>query len=611
MATSETEVAMVEVPLKVDQEPGPPTRAFLKPRQGKALQWSGLTYEAHGAKAGPVKVLDGVWGQVPPGKICAIMGPSGAGKSSLMNVLAGRIAPSAKAVIGGVVELDGEEIDPVANRAQIAYVMQDDTSLLPTVTPREALTFSAALRLDGGVGAEERAALVAQVLADLGLAECADTYVGGPLAQGISGGQRKRTSIGVDLITSPEMLFLDEPTSGLDSTSARSVVQLLHAVASAGATVACTIHQPSSEVFHLFDSVVLLRAGRVVYAGLRQGLVDHFAAAGFPCPALHNPADHVFAVMATLSDEDVEKQKLLVSPPDTLAQRPRGKRRAAPAADMAGSASRMLREVSWIFARDLRFTLRFPENLYARYGTSIFLSLIYGLVFLGAGDEDDSVPSNFQAHFGALVFITISVMFGAALPTALEFPVQRPVFLREYAVDTYSATSYFIAKMPLELLISFTQVLIETLITYFLIDLRGHFVGILGTWFALNVASSSFAVIIGTLTNEANEVIEALDPCFVPQLLFAGFIIRIEDIPVWLRWAQWLCSLKYAVNLILLVEFDSTCTDAEREVCDGIRDTNKVDSNLAWLYALLLVLLTVVFRSCALFILAKRARSVY
>eukprot|EP00968_Pinguiococcus_pyrenoidosus_P007149 scaffold473_cov257-Pinguiococcus_pyrenoidosus.AAC.1 len=198
-------------------------------------------------------------------------GPSGAGKSSLLNVLAGRVAPSQTVHIQGSIKLDGEDIDPVANRSNVAYVMQDD-ALLQTQTPREALTFSAALRLTTLTDSTERDGLVQSLLHDLGLEGCADTYIGGSLFTGISGGQRKRTSIGVDLITNPEMIFLDEPTSGLDSFSAATVVELLKKVANAGATVGCTIHQPSSEVFRLFDVVILLRKGRVVFDGSVDGL---------------------------------------------------------------------------------------------------------------------------------------------------------------------------------------------------------------------------------------------------------------------------------------------------------------------------------------------------
>ena len=144
-------------------------------------------------------------------EVCAVMGPSGSGKSSLLNVLAGRSASGGNVKVHGTVKVDGVKINPVQYRTQIAYVMQDD-ALMATATPREALRFSAALRLTG-VTSEEIEQAVSHTLKALGIEECADTFIGNQLIKGISGGQRKRTSVGLELICRPSLLFLDEPTS--------------------------------------------------------------------------------------------------------------------------------------------------------------------------------------------------------------------------------------------------------------------------------------------------------------------------------------------------------------------------------------------------------------
>ena len=171
---------------------------------------------------------------VPAGTVCAIMGPSGAGKSSILNVLAGRSASAANIEITGTITVAGQRINPVEFRERIAYVMQDD-SLLATATPREALEFSAQLRLPGTMSRDEIRTLIDGLIEDLGLESCADTMIGGALIKGISGGQRKRTSVGVELITDPGLIFLDEPTSGLDSFSAFNMIALLRVVAASNA----------------------------------------------------------------------------------------------------------------------------------------------------------------------------------------------------------------------------------------------------------------------------------------------------------------------------------------------------------------------------------------
>mmetsp|Transcript_6264 Transcript_6264/g.17530 ORF Transcript_6264/g.17530 Transcript_6264/m.17530 type:complete len:260 (+) Transcript_6264:92-871(+) len=184
-------------------------RSIFTQRAGKELEWENVNFTV--AKGTDEKViLSGVWGKIPAGTICALMGPSGAGKTSLLNLLAGRLSSNGTRKVSGTVKVGSKEINPVENRANIAYVMQDD-SLLPTTTPREALRFSAAFRLEGNVTEAEREELVTTMLQELGLTDCADTMVGGEMITGISGGQRKRTSVGVDLITNPKMVFPTSP----------------------------------------------------------------------------------------------------------------------------------------------------------------------------------------------------------------------------------------------------------------------------------------------------------------------------------------------------------------------------------------------------------------
>lgn len=146
------------------------------------------------------------------------MGGSGAGKTSLLNILAGRTRNGGRLHVSSLIHLDDQRVDPtkISVRQKIAFVAQDD-SLQATATPREAIRFSAKLRLGRKMTDEQLDNLTECMLEELGLSACADTLVGGPLIKGISGGERKRTSVGVELVVKPAMVFLDEPTSGLDS----------------------------------------------------------------------------------------------------------------------------------------------------------------------------------------------------------------------------------------------------------------------------------------------------------------------------------------------------------------------------------------------------------
>jgi ABC-type multidrug transport system ATPase subunit len=277
-------------------------------REGRTLKWRNVSMTLQGKSDEPdQKILDNVWGEVPRGETTAIMGSSGAGKSSLLNVLAGRAMSRGRITVQAQVRLDSFVVDPkdINIRKSIAFVAQDD-SLQTTATPREAIRFSAKLRLPCSTTEDELDSLTTQMLNELGLAECADTVVGGPLLKGISGGERKRTSVGVEIVVKPAMVFLDEPTSGLDSFSAFQCCQILKKVANSGASVLFTIHQPSSDIFASFDHLILLQKGRLLYNGPVAAVPEYFGARGYPCPINYNPADWVLVSLAFNSAIDAQ-----------------------------------------------------------------------------------------------------------------------------------------------------------------------------------------------------------------------------------------------------------------------------------------------------------------
>lgn len=296
-----------------DDLPSTRTDPFAK-REGKTLTWTNVNMTLTGKGDEPDRrLLKDVWGEVPMTKTTAIMGPSGAGyvlvsrsrfsslqhltlyrKTSLLNILAGRATTGGKLKITTDVRLNNYGVDPtnIHVRKQIAFVAQDD-SLQITATPREAIRFSAKLRLSRDTTDEELDKLTERMLRELGLVSCADTFVGGPLLKGISGGERKRTSVGVELVVRPALVFLDEPTSGLDSFSAVQLCHVLKKVANSGASVLFTIHQPSSEIFNSFDQLILLNKGQVMYQGPVDGVPKYFADHGRPNPTNYNPADWI------------------------------------------------------------------------------------------------------------------------------------------------------------------------------------------------------------------------------------------------------------------------------------------------------------------------------
>ncbi len=247
-------------------------------------------------RAGGRLVLNAVSGRFAAGRLTAIMGPSGAGKTTLLKALAGR-GGAAAAASGGAVRVAGGPDGLARWRAVLGWVPQDDGTLHGYLTVEEALLFSARCRLPAAAGEAGRRRQVAAVLGALGLEPVRAARVGG----GLSGGQRRRVSAGVELAAAPLLLLGDEVTSGLDSAAARGLVAALRAVARAGrVTTALTVHQPRAETFRLFDDLILLApGGRTVYCGPAAAAAGHFEALGFAGVAsAPNPADALLDAVA-------------------------------------------------------------------------------------------------------------------------------------------------------------------------------------------------------------------------------------------------------------------------------------------------------------------------
>lgn len=448
------------------------------PREGRDLVWKDVSMTLSAKGDNPErKLLDNAWGEVPKRHVTAIMGPSGAGKTSLLNILAGRLRTNGRLTVSADVRLNNYAVDPskIEVRKKIAFVAQED-SLLVTTTPKEAILFSAKLRLPVTMTNQDLQALTDRMITELGMEDCSGTLV-----KNLSGGEHKRTSIGVELVTRPALVFLDEPTSGLDSFNAVHLCQLLSKVANAGSSVLVTIHQPSSEIYSSFDHLILMNKGRVMYQGSVKGVNSFFSIRGHPVPPNYNPADWILNVALSYTIDELDEAGYFVKD-----ERKIGEAFISEGKDVLAITRRNSEKESdehigiWtqsklLFAREVRNLVRDTHVLKARTAMTCTVSLVIGGIFYQAAQTSFTTIINLQTCFGALIMALMVNVFSTVMPSLVAFPAERPVFLREYSTNHYSVFSYFVSRLLMELIVTGVQVTVSSIITYFLVGFSAQY----------------------------------------------------------------------------------------------------------------------------------------
>ncbi|KAJ8600194.1 hypothetical protein CTAYLR_001983 [Chrysophaeum taylorii] len=549
------------------------------------LSWRNINVSTRGKPA--KQILHGLSGDCSPGTMKALMGASGSGKTTLatalLNVLSRR---------GSLAGLDVHGW--VSQGCEKAAFVAQDFWCVATDTPREAISFAAHLRGSG----PNRVAQAEDLLRMLRLEKCADTYLGNDLLKGCSGGERRRTAVAIELVTDPTVIFLDEPTSGLDSYAAYVVIQLLRdQIAKRGKTVLCTIHQPSSEVFGLFETVDFLRAGKLVYSGqLGSPLRERFAACAFPLPPDTNPADHALFVFQTCTDAEA---LVFQQHATTVLEIPEEN----PVKSSKPQPSSLLLEVKLLARREVFILLRDPKELYSRVMMTSILGVLVSLCFKNAGGRSNNDFANVQTHFGAVNQISIMGVMAISQPLILTFPAQRAVLLREYAAHTYRIISYVASKLTIELFLCMLQSTIIVTICYWIMDLQGSFIHLLLVIALMALSTSSSVVLLSAFADKPEVAMQFAPLVVIPQMLFTGFFVRIDQIPTLLRWVQWVCALKYGINVILAIEFK----DCHTEACNELFSTNNIHREDWQLYILALVAIFACFRFGAILVLRHYA----
>jgi ABC-type multidrug transport system ATPase subunit/ABC-type multidrug transport system permease subunit len=537
-------------------------------------------------------ILRDVSGLLKPNRLTAVMGSSGAGKTSLLSILGGTATAG---TVTGTMSINGIQATPSDLKKISGFVFQDDV-ILQTMTGQEALTMVATLNLPSSLTDQERKDAVDGVVDMLKLEKARHTIVGDSEQKGLSGGERKRLACGMALISNPACLFLDEPTSGLDTFTAFKVVKILKDVAQTGRTVVATVHQPSAELFFMFDDLLLLAEGRTVYHGPTKDMVAYFEHTfGYLAPKYNNPADWTFSYILNAfrddeahSDSDSEaatndvkyggppiQPKPVLGTASARIQNLLDTWPTTPEASIVDSQLRMIKhgglnssiqsvqtntmrnfwiQFQYLFSRSAKNAWRNKLVIKAKAGQAIFLALFLGLAYLNIPGMDPSVQT--QNFVGIIFFLATTNIMSSSMSVLSVFAQEKVVFKREFGSSYYGLPAFFFSKLGIELPVAIFTAILQATIIYWMVGLPNSFVTYVVFMLFVGLATIcglSIGISLAS-TFDSLEVALVLTPLILlPLMLFAGLFINTSSIGWWLRWLAYVSPVRWCAEGMIKV----------------------------------------------------------
>uniref|UniRef100_H3GLZ4 ABC transporter domain-containing protein n=1 Tax=Phytophthora ramorum TaxID=164328 RepID=H3GLZ4_PHYRM len=561
--------ALVKTPR--DQQNGPPIVLDVAPPREKnfvpvSIAFRDLWYTVPDP-ARPKETIDllkGVTGFALPGTITALMGSSGAGKTTLMDVIAGR---KTEGTIQGQVLLNGHPATDLAIRRSTGYCEQMDVHSVAS-TFREALTFSAFLRQGADVPDSKKYDSVNECLDLLDMVPIADQII-----RGASTEQMKRLTIGVELAAQPSIIFLDEPTSGLDARSAKLIMDGVRKVADTGRTIVCTIHQPSSEVFQVFDNLLLLkRGGESVFFGdlgeKAAKLISYFEAVDGvqKLPKNYNPATwmlevigagvgntsgektdfvHLFKVSEQSQDLQASfEREGLFKPSPSLPPLEFGDKRA----------STNLTQMKFLTKRFFDQYWRTASYNLTRFCIFVGLGIMIGITYTGSNYSSyQGINSGMGMMYMTITFVGV-ISFHSILPIAAE---GRASFYRERAAQTYNAFWYFIASSLAEIPYAFVATLLFMVVYYPSVGFTGA-----GSFFLYWFNMSLHVLLQAYIGEFMMYILPSIEVAAVLSMLlntifflFMGYNPPANSIPLGYKWLYHITPQTYTFSCLASIVF--------------------------------------------------------
>ncbi|CAA2974329.1 ABC transporter G family member 8-like [Olea europaea var. sylvestris] len=531
-----------------------------------------------------------------PSQILAIVGPSGAGKSTLLDILAARTSPT-----HGTLLLNSSPLNSSSFRKLSAYVPQYDYCL-PLLTVAETFAFSACLL---NPKSSDISTIVASLLDELGLTHLAETR----LAHGLSGGERRRVSIGLSLLHDPAVLLLDEPTSGLDSGSALNVMQTLRSITdSRHRTVVLSIHQPSFKILSTIDQILLLAKGTVVHHGTLSSLQEFLLSSGFTVPLQLNALEYAMEILNQLqrTEPTIIPQSL---PP--LPENPTSETRRK---DTIRYRSSRLHEILYLSNRFWKIIYRTRQLLFTNTLQALGVGLVLGTIYINIGFD----KSGIEKRFGLFAF-TLTFLLSSTTETLPIFINERPILLRETSSGVYRLSSYLIANTMVFLPYLLAIAIVYSVSVYFLVGLcptiQAFTYFVLVIWVIILMANS-FVLFLSSIAPNYIAGTSLVTALLAGFFLFSGYFISKESLPKFWLFMHYLSMYKYALDAFLINEYSCLLTrcliwfDEKNRTCmvtgGDVLEKRGLHETQRWINIYILIGFFVLYRVLWLIVLVRR-----
>ncbi|KAK2404528.1 ABC-2 type transporter family protein [Trifolium repens] len=506
----------------------------------------------------PTYILKDVSLTAYPSEILAIVGPSGAGKSTLLDILSARRLP-----LSGTLSLNSSPINnPSTFRKLSAYVPQHD-ACLPMLTVSETFAFSASLLKPKTI---DIASIVSSLLNELRLTHLANTR----LNHGLSGGERRRVSIGLSLLHDPAVLLLDEPTSGLDSSSAYKVMQTLKSTCvSYNRTIVLSIHQPSFKILSCIDRILLLSKGTVVHHGSLASLQAFLHSKGFTVPHQLNALEYAMEILNQLNE--IKPMITPPTPPESPEQSSPEKSKSTIGCNSLSenigtrTKSREIRykssrihEICTLYRRFWKIIYRTRQLLLTNTAEALLVGLVLGTIYINIGFDKEGI----EKRFGLFAF-TLTFLLSATTETLPIFINERPILLRETSSGVYRLSSYLIANTLVFLPYLLVVAIIYSIPVYFLVGLCSSWLSfayfVLVIWVIVLMANS-FVLFLSSLAPNYIAGTSLMTVLLAAFFLFSGYFISNDCLPKYWLFMHFFSMYKYALDSLLINEYSCLVT---------------------------------------------------